>query len=192
MRYPVITITREFGSGGRTIGKELAKRLGYDFYDYNLVQTIAQESGLAESYIESHGEDATTGSSLSFAWNNWGGGLSDQLYIIQRNIITDLAEKGSCVLVGRCADYVLKERKDVLHVFIHADPEYRKDRVVRIYGETDESIDKRVTKKDKRRIAYYEYYTDRKWGKAKYYQLCLDSGRLGIETCADTVESLVK
>ena len=82
MKYPVITITREFGSGGRTIARQLAEKLGYDYYDYNLVQKIAKESGLAESYIEEHGEDANSESSLSFAWNNWGGSMSDQLYVV--------------------------------------------------------------------------------------------------------------
>lgn len=192
MKYPVITITREFGSGGRTIAKELADRLGYDYYDYNLVQKIAEQSGLAESYVESHGEDATTSNSFSFAWNNWGGSMSDQLYVIQRNIIIDLADKGNCVIVGRCSDYALRDRDDVFNVFIHADIEYRKDRVVRVYGETNESIDKRISRKDKKRIAYYKYYTDRKWGRAEYFQLCLDSGKLGIDTCVDTIASLVK
>lgn len=191
MKYPVITITREFGSGGRTIARQLAEKLGYDYYDYNLVQKIAKESGLAESYIEEHGEDANSESSLSFAWNNWGGSMSDQLYVVQRNTIMDLAEKGKCVIVGRCSDYILREREDTFHVFIHADPKFRQNRIVNVYGETDESIEKRVAKKDKRRIAYYKYYTDRKWGQANNYHICLNSGLLGIDECVRVISEFV-
>ena len=117
----IITITREFGSGGRTIAKKLAEKLGYAYYDYEIVQQIAQESGFAKEYIEENGEDASSTSTFGFIWNNYGYNLSDELYIAQRNVICELADKGNCVIVGRCSDYILRDRKDVLNVFIHAD-----------------------------------------------------------------------
>lgn len=184
----IITITREFGSGGRTIAKKLAEKLGYAYYDYEIVQQIAQESGFAKEYIEENGEDASSTSTFGFIWNNYGYNLSDELYIAQRNVICELADKGNCVIVGRCSDYILRDRKDVLNVFIHADFEYRKNRVVSVYGQNEFAPDKRIKDKDKRRIAYYKYYTDRKWADAKNYQLCLDSGVLGIDKCVELIE----
>ena len=167
----IITITREFGSGGRTIAKKLAEKLGYAYYDYEIVQQIAQESGFAKEYIEENGEDASSTSTFGFIWNNYGYNLSDELYIAQRNVICELADKGNCVIVGRCSDYILRDRK-----------------VVSVYGQNEFAPDKRIKDKDKRRIAYYKYYTDRKWGDAKNYQLCLDSGVLGIDKCVELIE----
>ncbi|MCF0106280.1 MAG: cytidylate kinase-like family protein [Holdemanella sp.] len=191
MSYSVIAITREFGSGGRTIGKKLAEELGYEFYDYDLVQKIAKESGFAESFIEEYGEDASSGGLFSFM-SNWGSNISDQLYIAQRKIIIELAEKGNCVIVGRCADYILRDRDDVLNVFVHANMEYKKKRIVELYGETAESPEKRIIDKDKRRKAYYRYFTDRAWGEAKYYHICLDTSLLGLEKSTEIIKNLVK
>lgn len=192
MKYRIITITREFGSGGRTIGKGVADALGYDFYDYALVKKAAEESGMAEQYVEEHGEDANGKSLLSFMWNNAGGSVSDLLYIAQQKVIENLAAKGNCVIVGRCADYILRDRDDVFNVFIHAKPAFKEKRIVEKYGERPESPAKRVKEKDKRRTAYYKYYTGRKWGHAKYYQLCLDSGELGVEKCIDLILNVLK
>lgn len=131
----VITITREFGSGGRTIAKELANRLGWEYYDYSLIAKIAAQSGYAPEYIERHGEDITS-------WNMWNMGffsLSDSLFLAQRKVILDLAEKGNCVIVGRCADYILEDRTDVLNVFIYADEAWKKDRIKTIYGENEKT-----------------------------------------------------
>ena len=128
MGIRVITVSRQFGSGGRTIAKETAERLGWAYYDKELVKKIAAESGLAESYILESGEYACSTSSFLFNWVMNAEGarsgslpISDQLYIIQHNIIKDLAEKERCVIVGRCADYVLRDRPDCLHTFFHAD-----------------------------------------------------------------------
>ncbi len=191
MKYNVITITREFGSGGRTIGRALAQELGYDFYDFNLVWKIAQESGFAFDFVESHSEDAIS-HFFPFAFNNYASGASDQLYVAQRNVIRQLAEKGNCIIVGRCSDYVLRDREDTLHVYIHADKESRMRRVVNVYGENDVAIDKRIETKDKQRIAYYQFYTDRKWGRAKNYHVCLDSGRLGEDMCVQILSRMVQ
>ena len=193
MSYSVVTITREFGSGGRTIAKKLAEELGYDYYDYELVQKIAHESGFAEGFIEEFGEEVSTGGFFSFFGNNWGAlNINDQLYFAERKVILELAEKGNCIIVGRCADYILKDRKDTLNVFIYADMEWKKDRIVNLYGETDVDIEKRILEKDKRRKAYYKYYTDRKWNRAANYHISLESSELGIDTCVEILKSIVK
>ena len=193
MSYSVVTITREFGSGGRTIAKKLAEELGYDYYDYELVQKIAQESGFAEGFIEEFGEEVSTGGFFSFFGNNWGAlNINDQLYFAERKVILELAEKGNCIIVGRCAYYILKDRKDTLNVFIYADMKWKKDRIVNLYGETDVDIEKRILEKDKRRKAYYKYYTDRKWNRAANYHISLESSELGIDTCVEILKSIVK
>ena len=151
-----------------------------DLYEAQLIEV--------KEYIEENGEDASSTSTFGFIWNNYGYNLSDELYVAQRNVICELADKGNCVIVGRCSDYILRDRKDVLNVFIHADFEYRKNRVVSVYGQNEFAPDKRIKDKDKRRIAYYKYYTDRKWADAKNYQLCLDSGVLGIDKCVELIE----
>lgn len=188
----VITITREFGSGGRTIAKQLAEELGYAYYDYEIVQEIAKESGFETGFIEKNSEDATSTSMFGFAWNNYGSSLSDKVYVAQSNIISELADKGNCIFVGRCSDYILANHKDAFHVFIHADFEFRKNRVVSVYGENEYTPDKRVKEKDKKRIAYYRYYTDRKWGDAYNYHMCLDSGKLGVDACVKLIKEAVQ
>ncbi len=199
MGIRVITVSRQFGSGGRTIAKETAERLGWAYYDKELVKKIAAESGLAESYILESGEYACSTSSFLFNWVMNAEGarsgslpISDQLYIIQHNIIKDLAEKECCVIVGRCADYVLRDRPDCLHTFFHADTAFRADRIVRLYGESEQSPEKRLTDKDTRRRVNYKHYTDREWGTAQNYHITLDSGLIGIEKCVDIILDLVR
>lgn len=174
MNNRIITISREFGSGGRTIGKMAAEKLGIPYYDKDLVKKVAVETGFDESYIEKQGEDAPSKSIFGYAFaargmNGAMNGMSadDFLWVIQRNVILDLAEKGPCVIVGRCADYILKERTDCLNVFVHAAAETRAERIVRLYGETEKSPAKRLEEKDKKREVYYKYYTGQVWGMAK-------------------------
>lgn len=178
----IITISRQFGSGGRTIGKEVAAKLGIPCYDGELIERIEQESGFTKEYIAEHGEYV----------NSWFGTAygRDYIWSAQKKVIRQLAEKGPCVIVGRCADYVLRERADLLKVFIHASPEKRAERIVTLYGETEVSPEKRLKSKDKRRAAFYRYYTDLEWGNAKNYHLSLDSGVLGIQTCVDLITQL--
>jgi cytidylate kinase len=194
MEKKIITISREFGSGGRTIGHKVAERLGIPFYDKELVDQIALESGFAPTFVEEHGEHAPTRSRLAYVFSNQGvpgvmNGMStaDFLWSIQCNVILQLAEKGPCVIVGRNADYILKDRKDVLDVFIHADMDYRADRIVRLYGESEKKPEVRLSEKDKRRMVNYEHYTGRIWGQAKNYDLCLNSGVLGIDHCVEAI-----
>ena len=199
METKIITISREFGSGGRTIGREVAKRLGIPFYDKELVDQIALESGFAPTFVEEHGEHAPTRSRLAYAFSHQGvpgvmNGMStaDFLWSIQCNVIMQLAEKGPCVIVGRNADYILKDRKDCLNVFIHADMDFRADRIVRLYGESEKAPQARLNEKDKRRMVNYEHYTGRTWGRVQNYALCLNSGVLGIENCVELIVTMAK
>ena len=172
MTNKVITISRMFGSGGRTIGKAVAQRLGIPYYDKELVDAVAKESGFSHEFIEEIGEYASVTSSFLFniAVSSHPMGLidtmsvSDKLYVCQTNVIRDLADKGPCVIVGRCADYILKDRPDCLHIFIHADMEHRAARVRERYGETKQPMEKRLQEKDSKRKIYYKHYTNRNWG----------------------------
>ena len=199
MGTKIITISREFGSGGRTIGREVANRLGIPFYDKELVDQIAVESGFSPRYVEENGEHSPSRSRLAYAFSHQGvpgvmNGMStaDFLWSIQCNVIMQLAEQGPCVIVGRNADYILKDRKDCVNVFIHADMDFRADRIVRLYGESEKSPTTRLNEKDKRRMINYQHYTGRTWGQSQNYDLCLNSGRLGIDACVDLIAAIAK
>ena len=190
MKNRVVTISREFGSGGRTIGRKLAEELGIPCYDAELIQQLARESGFSEDYIRDAGEYAPGGylsllSNRAFALTN-----EDVLWELQYKVITDLAEKGPCVIVGRCADYILRDTADCLKVFIHADMDFRAKRIVEVYGEREQSPEQRLNDKDKRRAAYHRFYTNMKWGHAQNYHICLDSGKLGIDSCVEILRQL--
>ena len=199
MEKKIITISREFGSGGRTVGRKVAERLGIPFYDKELVEQIAVESGFAPKFVEEHGEHSPTGSFFSYAFAPQGvpgimNGLStaDFLWNIQCNVILQLADQGPCVIVGRNADYILKDREDALHVYVFADTPYRAERIVRLYGESEKSPEQRLHEKDKRRRVNYQHYTGRTWGQAQNYDLCLDTGVLGEEFCTDVIVKAYK
>ncbi|MGN0907144.1 MAG: AAA family ATPase [Bullifex sp.] len=192
MSNRVITISREAGSGGRTIGRKVAEKLGIPCYDAELIEKIAEESGYSDEYVRSEGEGALSGwFSNIFSNRAMGPTNQDRLWVIQSRVITELAEKGPCVIVGRCADYVLRSKADTLNVFIHANPAKRAERIVREYGEiNDRSPLDRIQEKDRRRAAYHRFYTDMKWGQSQNYHICLDSGKLGIDKCAEIIASL--
>lgn len=195
MKNRIITISREFGSGGRTIGRKTAEKLGIPCYDYELIEKIAEESGLAKEYIEEKGEHASRGNWFSSAFSDrdfYGHSNQDYLWSVQRKVIKNLAKEGLCVIVGRCADHILKndENADCLTVFIHSDMEKRAKRIVEQYGERADSPEKRLKDKDKRRAAYYQFYTDKKWGSMQNYHIALDSGVLGIEKCVEILAAL--
>ena len=192
MKTRVITISREFGSGGRTVGKQTAKLLGIPCYDQELIEKVAQESGFAKEYIKERGEYTPYGGWFAQALTGRsarGTSPQDDLWVIQRKVILELAQK-PCVIVGRCADYILRDEADLLKAFIYADMEKRADRIVRLYGETEEAPVKRLKDKDKRRAAYYNFYTDTQWGSVHSYHISLDSGALGIEKCAEILAGL--
>ena len=187
----VITISREFGSGGRTIGKMVAEKLGIPCYDAELIEKIAEQSGYSAEYIKQEVEYGTGGwLSAVFADRSTGLTNQDKMFSIQSRIIEELANESPCVIVGRCADFVLKDKADCLNVFIHASMEKRAERIVKEYGERAESPEKRLKEKDKRRAAYHRFYTDMKWGHAQNYHVCLDSGEFGIEKCAERIAQM--
>ena len=188
----IVTISREFGSGGRTIGRKLAEELGVPCYDSELIGEIARESGFAEAYVRRAEESSPSGwAGALFSTNRaFGPTNEDYLWEVQRRVILELAEKGPCVIVGRCADYILRDRADCLTAFIHADLKFRADRTVRVYGEREVSPEERVRDKDRRRAAYHRFYTDMKWGYAKNYQISLDSGTLGLDACVAILKRL--
>ena len=198
MEKRIITVSREFGSGGRTIGHMIAEQLGIPFYDKELVEQIALESGFAPKFVEENGEHSPSGSLFSYAFATQGfpgimKGMTtaDFLWNIQCSVILQLADNGPCVIVGRNADYILKDRPDVLHIFTHADKDFRADRIVRLYGESEKSPEARLNEKDKRRKVNYQHYTGRTWGVAANYDLCLNTSVLGIEQCAKIVVDIV-
>lgn len=195
----IITVSREFGSGGRSIAKKVAERLGYDYYDEALVKEVSEKTGLAKKYIEEEGEYAPSKNRFAYAFlTPVANGINtvvsptDYLWNSQREIILALAEKGNCVIVGRCADAILEDRDDVLNVFIHADTDYKAERIVRIYGETDKTPQKRLAEKDKRRKINYDHFTGKKWGEAKNYDISLNSGEIGESKCVDIIVCLAE
>ena len=188
MKQGMITISREFGSGGRTIGKAVARKLGIPCYDAELITEMAKQSGFAEDYVREAGEYAPGGLLNSMFTSRAGGPTNeDILWQIQCNIVAQLAKKGPCVIVGRCGDYILRDRPDVLKVFVHADMAFRAKRIVEVYGQREESPEQRLKDKDKRRSTYYRFYTGRKWGQLDTYDLMLNSGVLGIEKCTELI-----
>jgi len=195
----IVTISREFGSGGRTIGKIVAERLGYKFYDGELIDEVVKSSGLAREIVEKYDEYATHKNSFlySIAVNAGGdsyNGLSfaNRVQIAQVNVIKALAEEGNCVIIGRGADYILRDRDDCLNVFVRASLDYRAKRVIDNYGETNEKIENRLRDKDTRRRVFYRSFTMREWGAIENYNLVLDSGMIGIEKCADIICGIVR
>ena len=200
MTKKIITISRAFGSGGRTIGKEVAKRLNIPYYDKELVYKVAEESGFHADFIEEAGEYAPVTNSFLFNIAVSPNPMSmmstmsmaDQLFVCQTNVIRKLADEGPCVIVGRCADYILRDREDALHVFIHADMEHRAARIVEKYGETKQTPQKRLTDKDNKRRVYYRHYTNRNWGESQNYHVSLNAGLIGIDRCVDIIVDLAK
>lgn len=193
----VFTIGRQFGSGGRQVGKTLAQKLGIPFYDKELIAISARDSGLSEALFSNADEKATSSIFYSLVMGNYpmaSGALgvtemplNDQLFLIQSKTIKRLALEGSCVIVGRCADYILRDMDNVVNVFIHADLKNRVERAIRVYEVPENKAEDVCLKTDKQRANFYNYYSDRKWGMCRTYDLSLDSGMLGIEGCAEQI-----
>lgn len=183
MKKRVITISRQFGSGGHSIGKSVSEQLGIPYYDKEILDRIASETGFAPGFIEKASEYAPSNNSL--LWNLVmkhspahvpEDNPADLIYFAQAKIIKELAEKESCVIVGRCSDYILRDREDSLHIFICADKHSRAKRILEHYGQTEKPIEKRIDDKDTRRKIYYAHYTDRVWGAPDNYHAVLNSG----------------
>ena len=186
MAKRIITISREFGSGGRFIGEEVAKKLGIAYYDKNIINEIAEKSGLSPEYIQESAELSPKKGLFSYAFAGrdiTGKSVEDMVYEAQRKVILELADKEPCVIIGRNADYILKDRDDVLNVFIHGDAPEKIQRITRLYNVEEQKAVKMMEDTDKRRMANYNFYTNQKWGKADNYTLCLNSSQLGYDRC---------
>ena len=195
MTKRIITISREFGSGGRFIGEEVAKKLGIAYYDKNIIGQIAEKSGLSPEYIQENAELSPKKGLFAYAFSGrdiTGKSVEDMVYEAQRNIILELAEKEPCVIIGRNADYRLKDRDDVLNVFIHGDMPEKIKRITGLYNVKEKEAVKTMADTDKRRRTNYNFYTDQNWGKASNYTLCLNSSQLGYDRCEMIIMECVK
>ena len=195
MAKRIITISREVGSGGRFIGEEVAKKLGIAYYDKNIIGQIAEKSGLSPEYIQENAELSPKKGLFAYAFSGrdiTGKSVEDMVYEAQRNIILDLAEKEPCVIIGRNADYILKDRDDVLNVFIHGDMPEKIQRITGLYNVEEKEAVKMMADTDKRRRTNYNFYTDQRWGKASNYTLCLNSSQLGYDRCEMIIMECVK
>lgn len=198
----IITIARQFGSGGRAIGELLAKKLDIEFYDKELISLAAKQSGVHPEVFNSVDETAANSLlySLSMGLYSFGNGsfamgdlpVNDKLYMLQHDIIRQIAQKGPCVIVGRCADYILKDNPYCVRVFIYADMEHRKERAVKSHGIDQNRAEHIINKTDKTRANYYSFYSGQKWGMTENYDLCIDSSKLTDEQVADIIISYLK
>ncbi len=198
----IVTISRQFGSGGREIGAKLAQKLEVPFYDNEIISRASKETGFSEKSFENAEKRATNSLlySIAMGMNVFGNqemgytqlSLDDQLYIAQSNVIRKVSQEGPCVIVGRCADYILRGYPDVVNVYIWADMEFRKNRAVELYGLKKSKIEDEILKSDKRRANYYNYHTDEKWGKAENYHLSIRSDYVGIDNTVDTILSFLE
>lgn len=194
----IITISRQYGSGGREIGEKLADRLGIAFYDNALIEKAAAESGLIPEFFEDTERHA--GNSLIYAlyrgaqsdrFGNSVLSMEDNIFLAQSKVIRQVAEQGPCVIIGRCSDYILADMLNLVKIFVHADLEFRKERAVRIDGVDPAKAEAVVLTKDKRRQNYYNFHADKKWGIAKNYNLCIDSGYCGVDYAVDVIYSYI-
>lgn len=188
---PVITIAREYGSGGRLIGEKLAKSLDIPFYDKELILMAAKKSGLSEEYIRRTEQIKSASFLYSLYMTSQVLPMSDQIFLVQSKIIRELADKGPCVIVGRCADYVLRNMDNCLNVFIHAPIDERIRRAVDEYQDESSNMEEYIRKQDKKRSSYYNYFSQNKWGNVHNYHLSVNS-TLGIEQSAKLIETAAR
>lgn len=197
----VITIGREFGSGGHEIGTKLAQRLGVKCYDKELLAIAAKESGLCEDLFESQDEKPTNSFLYSLVMDTYSLGytnsyvnmpINHKVFLAQFDAIKKLAEKESCVIVGRCADYALEDDPFAVSVFIKADLDKRIERIKKTFELPENKAADLIQKTDKKRASYYNYYSSKKWGEAKSYDLCVDSGLVGIEGAIEVILKFIE
>lgn len=187
----IITISRQHGSGGREVGRRLSENLGIPFYDHELIEMSAESCAIDRSFFENADTKGAGGFWHELGVNvNHSLSLSDKAFLHQASVIREIAKKGGCIIVGRCADYILKDYTNVLNVFVYADLDNRKERIEHIYKEADEKALSKIEKTDKKRASYYKYYTGQNFGEAKNYDICLNSSLLGIERCVEIVQSI--
>lgn len=198
----IVTISRQFCSGGREIGEKLAAKLGIKYYDRELITRAARESGFSETAFENAEKKATNSLLYSIAMgmgsfdsHNIGFthlSLDDQLYLAQSGVIKKVAKEEPCVIVGRCADYILKDMDNVVNVFVWADLEFRKERAVRLHGLDKDKAEEEILKSDKRRANYYNYHASDKWGRAENYHLSIKSDYIGIDNSVKLIAEFLE
>lgn len=198
MANKIYTIGREFGSGGREVGEKLAAKLGIKLYDKELLQQAAKDSGFCEEIFENHDEKPTNSFLYSLVMDTYSVSgysaapfldmpLNHKVFLAQFETIKKIAEKESCVIVGRCADYALSDNPNCINVFVHADLDVRIKNVSRNLNITENKARDIINKTDKQRASYYNYYTSKKWGDSKSYNLSLDAGKLGTDNCVEMI-----
>jgi cytidylate kinase len=193
----IITIGRQFGSGGHEIGEKLSRKLGIPLYDKELIKLIAKESGLCEKVLESYDEKPTNSLLYSIVMDVYpsvmysGPTIDQQIYQAGYDTIRNLS-KESCVIVGRCADYILRDCPDLISVFVHANDDFRAERVAAEYKVSDAKAREMLVKTDKKRASYYNFQSDKKWGMASSYNLCLESSSLGIDRSVELILNYIR
>lgn len=195
MTKRIITISREFGSGGRYIGEEVANKLGIKYYDKDIIGQIARKSGFSTEYIQKNSELSPKKGVFAYAFAGrdiTGKSVEDMVYEVQRKVILEIAEKESCVIIGRNADFILKEREDVLNVFIHGGMSEKVQRICKLYNVAENDAVTLINDTDKRRRTNYNFYTEQQWGMACNYTLSLDSSALGYDMCEKIIMDCAK
>ena len=192
----VITISRQYGSGGRFVGRKLAEALNIPFYDKELITMAAEESGMSRELFEKADEKASNSLLYTLSMNSYllhgmAGvpdlPLNDKVFLVQSEVIRKIADKGPCVIVGRCADYILRELPNCVNVYIYSDMEDRVARATTYYNLSADRAKEQIQKTDKKRATYYNFYTNLKWGRAGNYDLSLNSAKIGIDGCVDVI-----
>lgn len=195
MAKRIITISREFGSGGRFIGEDVAKKLGIAYYDKDMIGQVAEKSGLSPEYIQKNAELSPKKGVFAYAFSGrdiTGKSVEDMVYEAQRKVILEIAEKEDCVIIGRNADFILKDRDDVLNVFIHGDMPEKVQRIRKLYYVSEADAVKMIHDTDKRRRTNYNFYTEQKWGMACNYSISLNSSQLGYDMCEQIIMDCTK
>lgn len=191
----IITIGRQYGSGGKEIGKKVADSLGIAFYDKELLSIAAKESGICQELFENNDEKPTSSFLYSLVMGNYGGTdlpLNHKLFLAQFDAIKSIAKKNSCVIVGRCADYALEDFPNCTNIFIHASMKNKVERVTKLYNLSPEKAEDTIIKTDKKRAKYYNFYSSKNWGDADNYHLTLDSGAIGVDNTVDLIKEFVR
>ena len=198
----VITIGRQFGSGGHVVGEKLAERLGIPYYDKNLLAEASKDSGICEEMFEDHDEKPTRSLLFSLVTGMQLRGdasamymdmpLNHKIFLAQFDAIRRIASEGPCVIVGRCADYVLRDKKEAVSVVVKADMESRKQRAIDLHGVSPDKAEEYVRRADKQRASYYNYYATSTWGDVNNYDLCVDTGKIGIDGAVDLLAEYIR
>lgn len=198
----IITIGRQYGSAGYEIGKKLASDLGVKLYDKEMLKRAAKETGLCEELFETHDEKPTNSFLYSLVMDTYSLGFSSgtyadmpinhKVFLAQFDTIKKIAEEESCVMVGRCADYALEDYENVINIFIYADLDRRIRRVAREFDISDAKAKDIIVKNDKKRASYYNYYTNKEWGEAKGYDLCINSAKLGVDGAVELIKQYIE